>query len=542
MPTTKSQRHIQGWANALPGLLLAFLMLILIASILFLLANSQTGQLQLPSRTWQTVRISTVQALLSVACSLGIGIALAWALSHRRNFLGRSLLLSLLSASLVLPTLVIVLGLVSVFGRAGWVSQLLAQLGSDLRLNIYGLTGIVLAHSYFNGAFAARQLLLQLETIPAEKRKLAHSLGFTAWQRFRLLEWPAIVHSLPTLACTIFLLCFTSFAIVLVLGGSPRYNTLEVAIFEALKLDFDPPRAVALALLQLTICAVLVLLANLFRSRSSAVASGAIPSWPQPKAQRTSQWLVIVLACLMLLSPLLAIFLDGLGADLSRLLLDPLVQKAIMTSVAFASLSSVAVVLIAIAVVRTQVALSSSLQLGLKRWATFLRASIGFSATLYLAVPSLVLGLGFFMAARQLPGKLEHWAWIALIVANVLMALPFVLALLMPTALKAATRYDRLAYSLNLRGWQRWCHVEWPLLRRSLGQATALSFCLSMGDLGVIALFGNSDLTTLPWLLYQKIGSYRSQDAAGIALILLVLTLSVFNLIPALFNRSSNRA
>ncbi len=524
-------------ANALPGLLLAAGLLLLVSALLILLASSQPGTLHLPNRAWQTVRMSLLQAGLSTLLSLSFGVTVAWALSHRRQFLGRSLLLSVLSVSLVLPTLVIVLGLVSVFGRAGWLGQLFSALGSDARFPLYGLGGILLAHVYFNGAFAARQLLTQLEAIPAEKRKLVHSLGLSPWQRFKVMEWPAIAGSLPTLATTVFLLCFTSFAIVLVLGGSPRYNTLEVAIYEALKLDFAPARAVALALLQLSLCALLVLLSNLLRSHSAQISSVDVPHWPEPPRVTAVQWSIVLFAAAVTLTPLLAITVDGLQAELGRLIADPPVQRAVLTSLSLAAVSALCVLLCSVFIVRTQVALSAPRQWGECRFAPALRAGIGFSATLYLAVPSLVLGLGFFLAARQLPGQLSQWAWAALLVANVLMALPFALALLLPPAQKAALRYDRLADSLDLRGWQRWRVVEWPLLRRSLGQVAALSFCLSLGDLGVIALFGTADLVTLPWLLYQKIGSYRTADAAGLALILLALTLIVFNTIPRLFHR-----
>ncbi len=43
---------------------------------------------------------------------------------------------------------------------------------------------------------------------------------------------------------------------------------------------------------------------------------------------------------------------------------------------------------------------------------------------------------------------------------------------------------------------------------------------LSLGDLGAVALFGSDSLVTLPWLVYSKLGSYRTNDAAGFALIL----------------------
>ena len=58
---------------------------------------------------------------------------------------------------------------------------------------------------------------------------------------------------------------------------------------------------------------------------------------------------------------------------------------------------------------------------------------------------------------------------------------------------------------------------------------------MSLGDLGVIALFGNQDFITLPWLLYQKMGSYRTDEAAGIALLMLTITLVVFLLLPLMF-------
>jgi len=100
---------------------------------------------------------------------------------------------------------------------------------------------------------------------------------------------------------------------------------------------------------------------------------------------------------------------------------------------------------------------------------------------------------------------------------------------------KIAQRYDKLSFSLSLKGSSRWFYCEWPYLKSSIAYVFALSFCLSLGDLGVIALFGSNDISTLPWYLYQLMGSYQTKDGAGVALILLVLTLSVFILLPKIF-------
>ena len=70
---------------------------------------------------------------------------------------------------------------------------------------------------------------------------------------FRLIEWPAMRAALPGVAGLVFMLCITSFTIVLTLGGGPAATTLEVAIYQALRFDFDPARAVALTLLQIAL-------------------------------------------------------------------------------------------------------------------------------------------------------------------------------------------------------------------------------------------------------------------------------------------------
>jgi thiamine transport system permease protein len=115
------------------------------------------------------------------------------------------------------------------------------------------------------------------------------------------------------------------------------------------------------------------------------------------------------------------------------------------------------------------------------------------------------------------------------------MSLPFALSVLTPAMQKTAERYDRLSFSLGLTKVQRWFYVEYPYLKSSLGYVFALAFCFSLGDLGIIALFGSDEFTTLPWYLYQLMGSYRTTDAAGVALVLLVLVLGVFVLLPRLF-------
>ncbi|HSR74107.1 MAG TPA: hypothetical protein VLL31_04625, partial [Sulfurovum sp.] len=255
--------------SLLPGGFVSVLLLGFAFSLFFILFLSQedTPFTQLDSRVFSLLKFTLFQAFLSTLLSVLVGIFLAWSLVHQAHFKGRSFLIALFSSSLVLPTLIVVFGLIAILGRNGWVNQLsLTLFDHSFGSYLYGLGGILVAHVYLNASFASRSLFHAFESIPKEKYKLAKSLRFTTYERFVYVEWPALRTTLLGIASTIFLLCFTSFAIVLVLGGSPAYNTLEVAIYEAVKLDFDIALALKLALIQLAVTTLLVFFSSNFRS------------------------------------------------------------------------------------------------------------------------------------------------------------------------------------------------------------------------------------------------------------------------------------
>ena len=143
----------------------------------------------------------------------------------------------------MLPAIVVVFGVIEVLGRAGWLGQGLRLVGVDPGGWLYGLPGILIAHVFFNAPLAARVFLASLASVPGEHWRLAAQLGMPPATIFRVLDWPVLRREAPAIAALIFLLCFTSFAIVLTLGGGPRAATLEVAIYAAVRFDVDFARA-----------------------------------------------------------------------------------------------------------------------------------------------------------------------------------------------------------------------------------------------------------------------------------------------------------
>ena len=521
------------------GLIVPLLLLTFATALFLTLYMAQDGSLftSIDTHIYGLLKFTLYQATLSTILSLVVGVLLAWALAHQSRFRGRSLLVALFSSSLVLPTLIVVFGLIGIFGRNGYLNQAsLFLFDHSLGAYIYGLAGILLAHVYLNASFASRALLHSFESIPKEKYKLAKSLNFSVFERFWYMEYPAIKSTLLSIGSTIFLLCFTSFAVVLLLGGSPSYNTLEVAIYEAVKLDFDIGLALKLALIQLSISAVLVVLASGFSTGlANLKTSHTFIPWKEPKILHVLQWSIIGVFTLFFVLPLVVIVLDGLGADFGYIFSEALFIKSFIISISLATVSSLFTVGIALMLSNTRRNFTLQTRYGNRHWARVVDAMVAFSGNLYLAIPSLVLGLGFFLMYQKSEGSEIVWSTTALLTANVLMSLPFALSVLTPAMHKTAQRYDKLAFSLGIKGWRRWVTVEYPYLKSSLGYVFALAFCFSLGDLGIIALFGSDEFMTLPWYLYQLMGSYRTTDAAGVALVMLVLVLGVFILIPRMF-------
>jgi thiamine transport system permease protein len=116
---------------------------------------------------------------------------------------------------------------------------------------------------------------------------------------------------------------------------------------------------------------------------------------------------------------------------------------------------------------------------------------------------------------------------VMVVAVNAAMAMPFAMRAIRPAYEAAGDRHDRLAAQLGIGGWNRLRLIDWPALRRPVMTALMFAMALSLGDLGVIALFGSDAVQTLPYLLLASMGSYRTADAAGIALLLGLVCLAL---------------
>ncbi|WP_157018360.1 thiamine/thiamine pyrophosphate ABC transporter permease [Mesorhizobium xinjiangense] len=469
----------------------------------------------------RVVRFTLLQAILSTLASVLPAIVVARALSRHGAFRGRGLLLRLFSVPLALPQIVAALGVLALFGRAGLLADLASASGLGHWPSIYGLSGILIAHAFFNVPLAARLLLQALDTIPADHWRLASQLGMAPWSTFGLIEWPAMRAALPGIAGLVFMLCVTSFTIVLTLGGGPAATTLEVAIYQALRFDFDPARALVLTALQLGLTIAIVWLlarlgADLAGETSIAVSRRRYAAIGGVETLFNAA--VLMLALAFVGGPIAAIVAGGLEADLGRLIGEHAVRAALATSLVLAFVAAILCCLLTFGLVSGRKRLEARRRSSPAGLAERLMDS---GTALVLVVPPIIIGAGWFLLLRLFADAFA-FAPVMVVCVNAVMAIPFVVRAIRPAHDSAFDRHDRLCRQLGITGMARLRLVDWPVMRRPLATGFAFAMALSIGDLGVIALFGSEQVQTLPYLLLARMSSYRTADAAGIALILAV--------------------
>jgi thiamine transport system permease protein len=463
------------------------------------------------------IRFTVAQAVVSAILSVGLAIPVARALARRR-FRGRWVLVTLLGAPFILPVIVAVLGLLAVYGRSGFLSELLVMAGLE-RLNIYGFSGVVLAHVFFNLPLATRLFLQGWQAIPAEHFRLAAGLGMSSRDISRHLERPMLGRILPGVFATIFLLCVTSFAVALTLGGGPRATTVELAIYQAFRFDFDLSKAALLALVQFGLTAIAAVLAWRL-TRSTRLGTGL--DQPIRRWDCNGRWTVcsdvavLTLTALFLLLPLAAVVLKGF-AGLSDL--PPSILPAALRSVAVALAS--ALLTLALALPLAQIIAHASPRRP--------RLAGGLEGAGYLSIAAspMVIGTGLFIVLFPFVDPARLALPITALV-NAALSLPFALRALIPATREVEREYGPLADTLGMTGLARFRLMTWPRIRPSAGFAAGLAAALSMGDLGVIALFADPDAATLPLMLYRLMGSYQMNAANGAALLLVGLSLALF--------------
>ncbi|PWQ99192.1 thiamine/thiamine pyrophosphate ABC transporter permease ThiP [Leucothrix pacifica] len=459
---------------------------------------------------WSILGFSLKQAGLSAILSVVLAWPIARALYYSPWLPFRSGFLSLCLLCFIMPTLVLITGLVVLLGRSGLLVS-----GWVEGWNLYGLHGILIAHVFLNMPFAVRVLYQQMNNIPDTSWKLAGQLKFTPLQRLRWVEWASLKATFLRLFGFIAVLCFNSFAVVLALGGGPQATTLEVAVFQALKYDFNIPEALALAWIQFAITGLLYVMVSRWGSVNWLSAETSVRQWlPKPSALvSVFNAVLYTLVWCILLMPLLALIPGIAEMNWQKFNWQSVLLPTLTTLVVGVMSASIALVVaygVLIPLRQSAIRGQHKLQL-LHEW-------LGMHT---LLAPAMVLSVGLYV--YFLPRiDLDAWGMLFVVLLNAAVIVPFAAQHLRPRLLQFDQQYYRLADSLKLTGWAR-LKVELPWLKGTLLFSFSLVLLFAMGDVAIFSIFGDEDWMTLPWLIYRFAGTYRMAEASLASAILLLI-------------------
>ncbi len=427
------------------------------------------------------------QALLSTVVTLALGLPGAFVLSRFR-FPGRALVRALVTVPFVLPTVVV-----------GAAFTALGISGS--------ITAILLAHAFFNYAVVVRTVGGLWAHLDARPEEAARVLGAGRARTFWSVTLPALRPAIVAAASIVFLFCFTSFGVILILGG-PTRATLETEIYRQTATLLDLRTAAVLSLVQLVAVLAAIGVSGWARGRRTAALA--------LRGARETARRVRGLGERAFLGANLAVMAALLGAPIAVLVtrsfahsghgysglrhpstgfLDPPID-AVATSLRYAAIATT----LALVVGGT-----AAFALAGRRRRHLGTGALDALVMLPLGVSAVTVGFGFLITFNRPPLALRTSPAIVPI-AHALIAIPFVVRVMLPVLESIDPRLREAAAVLGAAPARVWREIDLRIAARAALVAAGFAFAISLGEFGATLFVVRPDTTTLPVAIYRLLG------------------------------------
>jgi len=492
------------------------------------------------------------QAIVSTLLTLIVGLPGAYLLA-RFDFRGKSLLKALTGIPFVLPTLVVAAAFNSILGPRGWVNILLMDLFHFVVPPIQftnTLIAIFVAHVFYNTTIVLRMVGDFWSHLDPHLEHSARTLGASRWRTLLHITLPLLMPAIASAALLVFIFDFTSFGVILVLGG-PRFATLEVEIYYQTISLFNLPLAAVLSVLQLA-CTLGLTVAY---SRLTARLSRPIPLRSSRYTQRPFNSLrmrifavlVISLLLILLILPLLGLALRSVtrltaergqrGSVSQGLTLEYYKELSINRRESLFYVPPTTAMGVSLAYAVTTVIFA--LGLGLPASWALTRNSLqkhGVASAfnrildpllmLPLGTSAVTLGLGFIVTLNHPPIDLRA-SPILVPLAHTLVAFPFVVRSLTPALRSIQPRLRSAAALLGASPGKVLRYIDLPLVGRAVLVAAIFAFTISLGEFGATALIARPEFPTIPLVIYRYLslpGALNYGQALALSTILMLVT------------------
>ena len=495
----------------------------------------------------RVIAFTVEQALLSTLASILLGLPGAYLLA-RYDFRGKSIVKAITTVPFVLPSIIVVLGFVIFFGNNGVLNR--AFMGAFNLENpplkiLYSMKAIILAHTFYNFPICIRLVSAVWSRINPNLEKAALSLGARGGRLFTNILLPQIMPGILAASALIFIFCFTSFAVILVLGGGPKYTTIEVTIYRLAKVSLDLKAGAALAIIESVLSILFMYIYIKFQQKVSFAEKVKLQYERKKLASILRSpygilaVLYIIITFLLIIAPMLAVIgrsFMGRSDWTGQTSITLEWYKRIFTDIQTGSIAIPYLSVIKNSLFFGFTTVLFSLPLGVviayitTRKNFRGRGVLETVTMLPLGISSIILGLGYIKAYQTFPLDITG-KWYAIAFAHTIIAYPFVIRSVTAVFRKINPRLIQAALSLGATPMKAFWRVELPLIKSGIIAGATFAFAISIGEINATLMLYNPNLTTLPVAIYRLISSYNYFGACALGTILMVICFLVFLLI-----------
>ncbi|MFL5812339.1 MAG: ABC transporter permease [Bdellovibrionia bacterium] len=456
--------------------------------------------------TYLTAGQALISAVISAAVALPLGLWIGSSGLAERRWAQ-----ALLALPFGVPTVVAGLAWVILLGRSGIFA------GLDWA---YSFKAVILAHVVFNVPWIALWVAQARSYLPASRLEAARTLGARGGASFRTIIWPQVKWSFWSAACQTFVFCAMSFALILVLGGGPPVQTLEIALFSHIRFgSLDIDGAIACAIWELLVTLLPWCLVVYFQMREEhAISRSTRERGLESSRGFFLRWLPVGVALVFFL-PYLAVLTTGRhwGESAYFPIRDEVVPALwislkLALATAFGALFTSICAVLFIEMLPRQRSNSSSA----------LRGALLFLMGVPNGISALVLGLGLWLAYGKWIDPFSG-SYGAIIALQMTIFFPIAFRILWPIARDRDQKLVEAALLMGASRTRAFFTVEWSRWKAPLLSAFAMVVGASLGEVSAVSLFYSEDLIPLPLLVSRWSAQYRFGDAQAVAVLLLFL-------------------
>jgi thiamine transport system permease protein len=478
------------------------------------------------------------QAAVSTGLTLVFAFPCAFVMSHYQ-FKGKKILTLCASVPFVLPAVVVAAALDASFGKNGWLGIL------NIR---HPLVLIFMAHVFYNFSVMLRILTSFWTGLRGKSQEAAAMLGASPLQVFIHITLPLLMPAVWAASFLVFIFCFSSFGIILILGG-PAYATIEAEIYRQAAYMFNLPVASFLSLLQIGFTLVLMGCYTAFSRKAVRFApQTSHPHFKQPKRFRekaavTGVNVFIVLLCLFPLAALAGKSLVHEGQwsliyyrAIFENPLNSIFHVPPFTAIKFSFIFAGTALVIALGTgLCAALCLNHLDRTKAKGFAAFFDPLF----MLPLSTSAVTLGFGIIITLDRPPLNLRTSALLVPLV-HALVGFPFVLRAVLPALKSIPDDIREAAAMLGASPGKIFRYIDLPLISGALTAGAVFAFTISMGEFGATIFTAGPRTPTIPLAIYRFLGQPGAMNygqAMAISTLLMAVTAAGFILIEKISSK-----